>query len=246
MQTAQSGSQILIAMTDPDPESQPTTILFETILWPGFVDLTIPAEMADTLPKGYLTVDPPFVRELQTTAEYVGPVEVCFDISQLEYFRRENLRVFHYEAVAWVDRTSPTPGGDENRLCAAVESFSQFAIFQPGSFRGFFPPVKNLPRTNQVTAGQAIPVKFSLGGDQGYNIFTPGYPASQQINCTSGAPIGGMVGTVTAGSSGLFYDAATDQYVYAWQSDKAWGGTCRQLIVRLNDGSDHRANCKFK
>jgi outer membrane protein assembly factor BamB len=246
MQTAQSGSQILIEITDPDPEAQPTTLLFETILWPGFVDLTIPTKMTDPPPMGYLAVDPPFVRELQTTAVYTGTVETCFDISQLNYFKRENLRVFHFEGDTWVDRTSPTPGGDENRLCATVESFSQFAILQPGAFTGFFPPVANLPKMNQVIAGQAVPVKFSLGGDQGYGIFTTGYPASQQIHCTSGAALGAMIGTLPAGSSGLSYDAAMDQYVYAWKTDKAWIGTCRQLIVRLNDGSDHRANFKFK
>ena len=242
----ESGNSILIEITDPDPQAQPTSLLFETILSPGWIDLTIPTEMADPPPPGYLNVDPLFVRDLQTTAVYTGTVETCFDISQLHYFKRENLRVFHFEGNAWVDRTSPSPGIDENRLCASVESFSQFAIFQPGTFTGFFPPVANLPKMNQATAGQAIPVKFSLGGDQGYDIFTAGYPASQRIDCTSGAPLGAMVGTAPAGSSGLSYDAAMDQYVYAWKTDKAWVGTCRQLIVSLNDGSDHRANFKFK
>ena len=35
------------------------------------------------------------------------------------------------------------------------------------SFTGFFTPVDNLPVVNQVKAGQAVPLKFSLDGYQG-------------------------------------------------------------------------------
>ena len=52
--------------------------------------------------------------------------------------------------------------------------------------------------------------------------------------------------TVTAGSSTLSYDALADQYVYVWKSDKAWGGMCRQLQVKLAEGSTARtANFNF-
>ena len=46
------------------------------------------------------------------------------------------------------------------------------------NWSGFFPPVDNLPALNSVKAGSAIPVKFSLGGDKGLNIFAAGYPKS--------------------------------------------------------------------
>ena len=52
--------------------------------------------------------------------------------------------------------------------------------------------------------------------------------------------------TVTASNSSLSYNATTQQYTYVWKTDKAWAGTCRQLIVRLVDGTEHRANFKFK
>src|SRR6184192_4365956 len=51
--------------------------------------------------------------------------------------------------------------------------------------------------------------------------------------------------TVPASSSSLSYDASANRYVYVWKTDKAWSGTCRKLIVRLNDGTDHVANFKF-
>ena len=45
-------------------------------------------------------------------------------------------------------------------------------------FEGFFSPVDDPPTFNAVKAGRAIPVKFSLGGDQGLDIFAEGYPRS--------------------------------------------------------------------
>jgi Tol biopolymer transport system component len=114
------------------------------------------------------------------------------------------------------------------------------------NFTGFFQPVDNLPTFNTVNAGQAIPVKFRLGGDQGLNIFAAGYPKSQQIACDLTATVDGIEQTVTAGSSSLSYDASTDTYTYVWKTEKAWAGTCRQLVVKLNDGTSHRASFKFK
>ena len=78
------------------------------------------------------------------------------------------------------------------------------------------------------------------------NIFAAGYPVSQQIACSGGAPVSDIEQTVTAGGSSLSYDAATDTYTYVWKTENSWAGTCRQLIVRLNDGSDHVAFFKFK
>ena len=114
------------------------------------------------------------------------------------------------------------------------------------NFNGFFPPVDNLPVLNAVNAGLAIPVKFSLGGNQGLDIFATGYPKSQQIPCDPTALVDGIEQTVTAGSSSLSYDPTTDQYNYVWKTEKAWANTCRQLVVKLNDNSVHRVDFKFK
>ena len=50
--------------------------------------------------------------------------------------------------------------------------------------------------------------------------------------------------TVTAGGSSLSFSG--DQYNYTWKTESSWAGTCRQLVVTLNDGSVHTANFKFK
>ena len=111
------------------------------------------------------------------------------------------------------------------------------------NFSGFFPPVDNLPVFNTPKAGSAVPVKFSLRGNQGLGIFEPGYPKSQLIPCNSTVPVNGIEETVAASS--LSYNPSTDQYSYVWKTDKAWAMTCRQLVVKLNDGTSHHANFQF-
>jgi FG-GAP repeat/HYR domain len=126
------------------------------------------------------------------------------------------------------------------------QAMCSFTVTVLYNFSGFFPPVDNPPTVNVVNAGRAIPVKFSLSGNKGLNIFAAGYPVSQQIACSDGAPVSEIEQTVTAGGSSLSYHAGSDQYNYVWKTEKSWEGTCRQLIVRLNDGSDHVAYFKFK
>ena len=114
------------------------------------------------------------------------------------------------------------------------------------NWSGFFQPADNLPTLNSVKAGSAIPVKFNLAGNQGLSIFAAGYPSSQKITCDTNAPLDDIEETSTAGNSSLNYDAGSNQYNYVWKTDKAWAGTCRQLIVKLIDGTEHKANFKFK
>jgi DNA-binding beta-propeller fold protein YncE len=121
-----------------------------------------------------------------------------------------------------------------------------FTVTVQYNFTGFFPPVANLPALNVVQAGRGIPVKFSLSGNKGLGIFAPGSPSSGPIACNSSDPATLLEETVNAGGSSLSYDPVSDQYVYIWKTDASWAGTCRQLVVQLNDGSIHRANFKFK
>ena len=113
------------------------------------------------------------------------------------------------------------------------------------NFTGFFSPVSNLPTINQVNSGRAVPVKFSLSGNQGLGIMAAGSPTSTQVNCATSAVID-VEGTTTAGNSSLSYDAGSDQYHYVWKTEKSWAGQCRVLNVTLIDGTTHSAYFKFK
>src|ERR1051325_2933490 len=135
-----------------------------------------------------------------------------------------------------VTATATDPAGNSSSC-----SFTVTVLY---NFTGFFQPVDNLPTLNQVSAGKAIPVKFSLSGNKGLAIFAPNNPTSGVIPCGANDPVVDITETVTAGSSSLSY--TSDQYNYVWKTESSWAGTCRQLILQLNDGSIHRANFKFK
>jgi hypothetical protein len=188
--------------------------------------------------------------EVSTTAGF-DQATVCFDYddSGLTESEEAQAELSHFDNGVWVNVTDPGyPDTVNNRICGTVSSFSPFTILVPlpFNFTGFFQPVDNLPVVNVVNAGRAIPVKFSLDGDKGLEIFGAGYPKSQAITCGSNDLLDGIEVIVTAGSSGLTYDPATRQYVYVWNTDTSWGGTCRQLVIQLADGTYHRANFKFR
>ena len=125
----------------------------------------------------------------------------------------------------------------------AVLTFTAVAGY---TFTGFFQPIDNLPVVNTVKAGSGVPLKFSLSGNQGLDIFAPGFPASQAVACVGGAPEDDVEQVSTPGASGLSYDPSTDRYSYVWKTDKSWGSKCRQLVVKLKDGSSYMALFKFK
>jgi hypothetical protein len=119
-----------------------------------------------------------------------------------------------------------------------------FAVTVRYNFTGFFSPVGNAPTLNAVNAGRAIPVKFSLSGNKGLNIFATDSPYSVSLNCSTNDPGVDVVETVAAGGSSLSFGG--DQYNYVWKTDGSWAGTCRQLVLKLNDGTVHVANFKLK
>jgi hypothetical protein len=89
-------------------------------------------------------------------------------------------------------------------------------------------------------------MKFSLGGDHGLDVLTPGYPKSQQIACNSPAEVPGDATADSARPQRLKYRPRRDRYVFLWKTKRAWAGTCRQFVLGLDDGSGHRANFHFR
>jgi hypothetical protein len=112
---------------------------------------------------------------------------------------------------------------------------------------GFFQPIDMDGVWNRVRAGSAIPVKFSLNGDQGMAILSSDSPNPEftLASCPSGAPVDSIEQTVTSGGSSLSYDPVADQYVYVWKTDKNWVGKCGSFTVTLADGTPHTALFSF-
>jgi DNA-binding beta-propeller fold protein YncE len=111
-------------------------------------------------------------------------------------------------------------------------------------YAGFYAPVNNPPALNTVKAGAAIPVKFGLHGDQGLEVLA-GPPSSTAITCDRWAQLD-PVETLTTSASGLTYDSDEGQYVYVWKTVNSWAGSCRQLVLRLDDSTIHRASFEFR
>jgi hypothetical protein len=79
--------------------------------------------------------------------------------------------------------------GTNTVTCSATDAHgntatSSFKVIVGYGFNGFFRPIDN-GMVNIAKAGSAIPVKFSLGGNQGLAIFAAGSPASIATNCSA-------------------------------------------------------------
>ena len=96
----------------------------------------------------------------------------------------------------------------------------------------------------QRQAGQAIPVKFSLHGNQGLSIFATGYPKATKVTCPSASTSPDPIETYASSTSGLHYDAAAE-YNYVWKTTSALANTCQRLEVKLADGTSHYAFFRF-
>lgn len=219
-------------------------ITFATVAAAGSTSITV-SESGPVVPEGFSLSTSPSYYDISTTANYSPPVTVCLAYNPADFSDPSSLRLLHYEDSGWMDVTTSNDT-DNSQVCGQVSSLSPFVVAQKlFTFNGFLPPVNNLPTLNVAKPGSAIPVKFSLGGNQGLNIFKAGYPVVKKIDCSTGAVQDTIEETVSAGNSGLSYEASMDRYIYVWKTDKAWAGTCRNLVLSFREGTRRTADFKF-
>lgn len=116
------------------------------------------------------------------------------------------------------------------------------AVVYPWS--GFFEPVNNPQVLNRAKAGTAIPVRFSLGGDQPLPVLATGSPEITNVNCPKWTT-DDVEQTVSASTSSLAYESATGQYVYTWKTQTNWTNKCRRFRLVLKDGTSREAIFRF-
>ena len=115
-------------------------------------------------------------------------------------------------------------------------------------FQGFKQPVDNPPIINIAKLGSTIPLKWSLldrAGNFISDLNTVTSVSSERIPCPSAAS-DVIEETVTPGLTPLQYDAANNQFIYSWQTEKAWGTGCRRLWLALMDGTKRYADFQLK
>ena len=106
---------------------------------------------------------------------------------------------------------------------------------------GFFWPVKNMPNVNRWKAGVPVPIRFSLNGFRGPRPEADGFPRSNRCG-------GGDVEVIARAAKkkpAFQYDRHSDRYTMLWKTDRDWAGTCREFVLRLDDGTVHVARFDF-
>jgi hypothetical protein len=243
-----TGSNVSVTpqVTLPDGSLTSVSLAFDQVSSSGVTTVTS-SSTGNPPPSGFRLTNPPVYYDITTTAAFSGSVRVCLSWSEGQIANENNVRLFHYESGRWNDITDGSSLDPVNNIvCGTAASLSPFTLFEVQyPFSGFFQPVDPEPTVNTVKAGAAVPVRFSLGGDQGMSIFWQGYPRSVQTQCISGALVDVINETVTAGASSLSYDGSTKQYTYVWKTDKTWANSCRQLQLRLTDGEVYTARFNF-
>src|SRR6266498_4061849 len=205
-----------------------------------------PTLVSEAQRKAQATVVHDFVTSLET-ADPDAAVVVLGDLNDFEFSQplahillSDSLfaEPFDYDAVH-VNSEFATQASDHDPQVVRITLGPLF------NFSGFLQPVDNLPVRNTMRAGLAVPVNSTLDGYKGLGIMASGYAKSQPIACDTSAPTVAVETTLPALLSVLLYGPRTDTYVYVWKTDRSWANTCRQLIVKLDDGSVHRANFQF-
>lgn len=99
-----------------------------------------------TLPAGFEAMKHP-AKEISTTAEYSGPVEVCLGYrdGNLQYPQNEiQLKLMHHDGSQWEDITRSV-NTNTNVVCGQTDPFSPFVIVET-------------PSTDDVSAPVRVPV----------------------------------------------------------------------------------------
>jgi probable HAF family extracellular repeat protein len=240
-----TGTNVNVAPAISGAPSTTVALTFSTVTSAGLTTLTTSPPNA-TPPSGFQLGSPATYYNLTTTASFAGAITVCINYAGTTFANPDEIRLFHGNGSGgWTDVTTSL-NESTTTICGSVASLSPFIVAEPVPFSwsGFFSPVSNPPVLNLAKAGSSIPMKFSLAGNQGLNIFASGTPTIAPITCGASSTV--SIGDAsTAGGSGLHYDAATNQYTYVWKTSKSWADSCLQLLIRLTDGTTHAANFKF-
>jgi hypothetical protein len=117
------------------------------------------------------------------------------------------------------------------------------------NFQGFFAPVENPSIVNTVKAGAAVAVKWRLTTAGGAPVSDPNSFVglfSYEVTCGNTTGLEDPIATTAPGESGLKY-LGDGNWQINWKTVGTYAkGSCRVMELKLNDGTSHYANFKFK
>ena len=114
------------------------------------------------------------------------------------------------------------------------------------NFDGFLAPASAAPTLNLVTRGALVPIRWQLPDGRGGYVTNPASFTSATVgSLTCGSAASVPLNDVSNGAAGISFDAATQSFVYNWQTSASWTG-CRKLTIKLKDSSTHELRFKFQ
>jgi hypothetical protein len=144
-----------------------------------------------------------------------------------------------------VSRGFAPGGGGDAQVRVRTSQFSTWNVGKLSyTLKTGLEPVNLPPVVNTAKAGRAIPVRFSLGGNRGLDIFSAGFPRTSVVTCGRG-PKDEVEPTLSLAKSVLVYEPISRQYVYVWKTEKSWKG-CRDLVLKFRDGSSTTATFNLR
>lgn len=155
------GTNVIVQPVDSTTGGMPAVLTFSQVTQAGDTLLTT-SSTGPAPPAGFNLGDPPTYYDLVTTAVYIGQITVCLNYSGVSFQDETQLKLFHFESGAWVDRTTSLDVIN-NIVCGEVSSLSPFAVFEPGA--NACPQLTVLDRANVwigLKNSDAIGIKFDL------------------------------------------------------------------------------------
>jgi hypothetical protein len=127
---------------------------------------------------------------------------------------------------------------------AATQTVSYSVVYD---FDGFLWPLVNPPRMNRWKAGLPVPVRFSLGSYRGSVPVAAGYPKVAPVSCGEDAQAAGSEKARGSWKKRSLHSSRRGgwTYMFVWKTEKNWAGGCRQLVLKLDDGTFHRVDVQF-
>jgi sugar lactone lactonase YvrE len=169
---------------------------------------------------------------------------------------------FVCEDLSLVSCTSPTPqGGLINTRTAGARTFRitakdaagfttnhthSFTVESTFNFGGFLAPASPPPTLNLVTRGALVPIRWQLPDGRGGFVTNPTSFTSATVgSLTCGSTTSVPLNDTASGPAGISFDAATNSFVYNWQTSASWTG-CRKLTIKLKDNSVRELRFRFQ
>lgn len=115
-------------------------------------------------------------------------------------------------------------------------------------FPGFPSPI-NAGELNSVKAGQTVPIKWQITGEGGTPLgnlrWVKSLTSVPLLACGSGT-VNPIAEADASGMSGLRYDTEAGQFVFTFQTEKGWAGTCRRLVLTLINDVTYTVDFRFR